>query len=270
MPYSVLKSKIIGLFPDFDTRVSNFLVELNLWVDREKIIAEENKTPLPSQPEWADYSNKPNAASEFWTAMKTWEEDKGSRHGRVPRPTADMNVASAVRFDGSKYVADYEIVNDDPTSDQILRVKKNALLQAMATIETNELDKIALPAGKRRLAFFRHRDITLADDARYQAMVKQFVDNNAAIAAAQKETPRDEAHIKDLMDIVSKLSVHVSNADGFHDGKRPQEDQKFLNEQKQREAKSDAIARWAAQVQSDIEDLTEENIDNWKIPQFEG
>lgn len=69
-----------------------------------------------------------------------------------PPPFAPALIVQAIGQDaGGQYVADYQIVDDGPTPEQIFARKKQALLAQVAAAERAALHAI-LPEGKWRLA----------------------------------------------------------------------------------------------------------------------
>lgn len=151
----------------------------------------------------------------------------------APFAEVDAAIRRVGNPDGtSQFSADYEIVG--PSFD----VKKARLAEQVAHAEAEALAAV-LPPGKVRAFQFREADIRKADQARY-----------AAELAKQPLMPIDFAR--------------------FVDQNRPDEDARFLDEQAAREDRRNEIARHAAQLQSDIEDLTAETIDAWVMKPFHG
>ena len=56
----------------------------------------------------------------------------------------------------------------------------------------------------------------------------------------------------------------------FSSAHRPADDTRFLEEQAAREDQRQEIYRWAAEMHSDIEDLTEQTVDAWEMNPFNG
>jgi hypothetical protein len=305
MTFKILKSKV-AQHPNFADHVAQHATELNLWADREKIVAEESKTPLPARPAWGDFGHRVDPATEYSKTVAEWEKAKLTRHAPIKRPMPHPDIEASVRLDGDKFVPDFEIVNDDPTPEQILQAKKSALIRAVSVMEEAEIAKIAPPPGKRRHFNFRLNDIASEDQKRLQALSRQIDDTNVPLDSfmqkvaqltlksakfdadqnALKEKPdaeivldpftsQDQVDLDDAKNKIkatkaklAELSAHIGNPDDFHAAGRPPEDQKFFLEQKQRRERANAVMRWAAQVHSDIEDLTTDTIDVWTIPPF--
>lgn len=279
MTHQILKSRL----PEgFDDTVKLHVDEMNLWAERNKIVADELKAlgPVKPCPTWAEFKSSKTASNDLSHAVAKWQEEKLSRHAPVKRPIGSQDVeASIVLGKDGKYISDYEVVNDDPTADQILRSKKNVLLNSVTAMEQQEMEKIAPPPGKRRALTIREGDIALSDSQRLQAVMVEIrtaqlplQDLTVQMLAAKTDADRAaaQAKIKVITDSVAPLQASVADQVVFQAAQRPAADTEFLNQQKQSKAGMDAVTRWAAGVQSDIEDLTESNIDAWKIPPFTG
>jgi hypothetical protein len=303
MTYKIPKSTV-ARYPNFAEQVAQHAKELNLWAERERIVAEESKTPLRARPAWGDFAGHDDPAFAFSKAAAEWDRAKLARHAPIKRPTPHAYIEASVRQDGDKYVADYEIVNDDPTPEQILQAKKSALIRSVSVMEEAEIAKIAPPQGKRRHFNFRLNDISAGDQKRLQALSKQIAETNAPLndlaqkaavltfKAAKFEndqkvlgqlpsaqivldpfTSQDQAdldatqkQIDETKAEVDRLSAQINNPDEFHAAGRDPDDQKFFLEQKHRREQADAVTRKAAQAHSDIEDLTVDNVGSYQIP----
>ena len=151
-------------------------------------------------------------------------------------PQAPVEIDDAIRrianIDGTTdFVADYEIIG--PTLEQ-----KKAKLFDLVSVAEREAIKAVLPAGKIRAYQFREADIRKADQVRYSA------------AAAQFES--------------------IDTFEHFTAFNRPADDTRFLDGQAAREDQRNEIYRWAANLHSDIEDLTEATVDVFEVKPFHG
>lgn len=185
-----------------------------------------------------------DALEEYDAHMVLFREDAlnadlpaDERHVAFPAPSAHAEIEAAIRRDPQEngttvFTPDYEIVAPPPPS---LAQKKAELFDL---VSTHERDAIAgvLPAGKIRAYQFREQDIRKADQKRWA----------------------DVDHDK------------FNNFEQYNYLERPPEDTKFLEEQAAREDQRNEIQRWAAQLHSDIEDLTEETIEAWEVKPFHG
>lgn len=146
-------------------------------------------------------------------------------------PLGIMTAAIGRRDDGSLY-ADYEIVGPP------LDVRKQRLMQQVSEVEGAELAKVT-PPGKARYWQMREQAIRQADSEVMTAHM-----------SAGNDLPGD--------------------AEAFLRSMRSSADTDFLAEQDARRKEEDAVRFWAAKQHHDIEDLTEETVDGWKMEAFRG
>lgn len=198
----------------FGKLVDAYIHELQAWHEHDNQVKAQQ--PMRLQPQPDDHGEAEDPAFAFWKDFAAWQAEKLARYEPYPAPIAHPDIAAAVATnvgaDGKViYVPDFEIVNDDPTPEQILAAKKAFLLHAVSQAEAEAIGVILLPPGKRRQAEILEADIRAKD--------------NQAAAETQ-----------------------------------------HLADQESRRAKVEAIVRAAAQVMSDIEDLTADNIDTFELP----
>lgn len=160
------------------------------------------------------------------------------RHTAFPPPSAAIEIESAIKRtandDGTTtFEPDYEIV--PPSID----MRKQRLFARVSEAEQDAI-KAVVPAGKIRAYHFREQDIRKADQARYAAAVKD----------AEPGTQIDFAK--------------------FIDEHRSVTDTRFLQQQDSRDDQRNEIQRWAANLHSDIEDLSADTIDAWEMKPFHG
>ena len=180
MTHQILKSKLPA---DFIEQVANFAAEMDFWAEREKIVTEENKKPLGPRPLWGDFAGKRDPAAEFSVEMAKWEAEKLKRHAPVKKPIASPDVVASVQLVGDHHVADFEVVNDDPTPEQVLRTKKDALIHRVHQDEEAAKRRVALPLGKLRLAALREHDyLAIAEEDRTPDQIAH-IDAQAAISS---------------------------------------------------------------------------------------
>lgn len=221
MTHTIIKSAIAPQPVSFDQAkqafgklVDAYIHELQAWHEHDNQVKAQQ--PMRLQPQPADHGEAEDPAFAFWKDFAAWQTEKRARFEPYPAPIAHPDIVAAVKTDiaadgNVTYVPDFEIVNDDPTPEQILAAKKEALFHAVSQAEAVAIDAVQLPPGKRRHANIREADIRAKD--------------------------------------------HQAAADTQH-----------LADQESRRAKVDAIARKAAQVMSDVEDLTVETVDAFSIP----
>jgi hypothetical protein len=220
---------------DFASAVKNFSDEMKEWKRREDIIA--SQPPVPRWPEWSDFAEHDDPKAAFTEAYSNFESAKLNHVHPVPRPHAHPDIESAINSETLE--PDYEIINDDPTDDQVLRAKKNALLERVRLAEHVAIDKSLPPIGKRRLNNMREIDIRNEDEKRYEEF------------RAKATTDADRDH--------PTITVKV-------DQMRAPADTDHLASQADCRERIAAIERASAQAMSDIEDLTLGNIDRYEPP----
>ncbi|WP_156898433.1 hypothetical protein [Bradyrhizobium erythrophlei] len=193
---------------------------------------------IGSQPKWGDFGHEKDQGKAYLTANEKWQNANKGRLAPYPRPTAHPYVEASVTEADGKFVADFEIINDDPTDAQVLRDKKNQLLDKIAYAERMAIDAVLPPLGKRRLFNLQEADINAADAAMAQTIHEQ--------------TPESSRATLNVMAEVEKRRDPLST--------------KHLQEQAACRAKANQIMRNAAQAMSEVEDLTLDNIDHYQMP----
>lgn len=127
------------------------------------------------------------------------------KHDYYPPPSAPPHVERSVHIDktdggGVRYSADYEVVDDGPTPDQVLRAKKDALLSAISQAEQGAIAKLH-PIGYRRAHAHRRGMIEAAgtklsgEDAEFAA---RHDERMAKIAALEQWGAAAMAAVEDL------------------------------------------------------------------------
>jgi hypothetical protein len=167
-----------------------------------------------------------------WTAhmgrVRLWElhkqaVDRGEQvkrpapveHHRYPPPRASPLIEASVKVDSVgdgqevSYAPDYEIFDDGPSLEEILRQKKDALMPAVYEAERKEIH-VVIPFAKHRAAAIRNIDLV----------------------GKTEKTPEDDAEIVDYQVKMQQI---------------------------------EAITRKYAKILSDIEDLTPQNIDTYRM-----
>lgn len=158
--------------------------------------------------------------------------DPAARHWPLRQPDAHPLVERAVNENDEM---DFELVDDTPTADQVLRGKKDVLLALAYQAEQAAIAEV-VPVGKRRLLNMRETTIAIAHDKRVQADTEGVL-KSAAAAIGLRKPP-----------------------------KMPASDQKFVDEQNARRQAIASIEERAAQVMHEIEDLAIETVDGYQIP----
>lgn len=230
---------MFGIAASFEDAVTQHCAELNAWHERDQAVKAQPE--LPKRPDYFDFAKEEDPAAAFAAAGAAWGELHKAHLDPYPRPNALVDVEAACRFDGEKFVEDYEVINDDPTPEQILRRKKDDLICKVQAAENVAIDKVRLPPGKQRLVNMVMAQITDADDTIARNILKN-------------STEEEKANLN-LADEIAK--------------RRSPEHKKQLEEIEQRTKTISNIELQAALAMSEIEDLTTDNVDGYALPTFE-
>lgn len=159
------------------------------------------------------------------------------------RPRAAPLVESAIN---EKFEVDYEVVDD---SAALLPAKKAQLIARVQQLEGEAILAI-VPAGKQRLMAMREGQIQEEDNDRGKLLMEQ-IDKPGLL--------------KRMFGADGKIDLGAAIAE-----QRPAADTAFLEEVKEVRRRVYAINLIAAKAMHDIEDLTTDNIGQWKEPDFSG
>lgn len=248
MMHKVLKSELAPFPVSFEEAsaafgrlVDGYFQELQTWRDHD--LRAKAQQPMRPHPTPDDHAEAEDPALAFWKDQAAWHIEKRARFEPYPMPIAHpyiiASIATNIGADGNiTYSPDFEVVNDDPTPEQILTAKKMALLQAVIQAELGALKDAQLPVGKQRAANILEGDIRARDS--------QLVEELVAYTKANR---------RKNIDIATEVEIRRDPAHTRH-----------LADQESRRAKVDAIVRATAQIMSDIEDLTLAEIDAFEIP----
>jgi hypothetical protein len=185
-----------------------------------------------------------SALAEYLDHLKGVAEDAanpdladGEKRVAFPAPEAPHPLIhqAIARTGAGTLVPNYEIVAPP------IEVRKQRLMQAVSDAEAAEIAKVT-PPGKARYFQMRMQEILRADSERWNAHMQQF-------AGGDGDPP-------DFVSFVTRT--------------RADEDSRFLDEHEARRKKEEAIRFWAAKAHHDIEDLTEETVDDWQLESFRG
>jgi hypothetical protein len=287
MTHTILKSALApppATYADaveaFGRLVSVYIAKLQAWHDHDAIV--KTQAPLRAQPKWRDYAkHKENQAALYLKDNSAWKAERLAHHDPYPKPVAHADivasVATTVAKDGTTtFAPDFEIVNDDPTPEDILATKKSSLLLQVTQAQDAAQTAALLPVGKRRAADIRESDIRANDakvttdllkksesdrSASFAAYRTAYAEWTAACAAqpAEAELPAKPAPPSAATSTMEDITAQVAAS-------RSPADAQLLQDQESRRAKIDGIARAAAQAMSDIEDLTVDNVDSYQVP----
>lgn len=235
MPTKILKSRIASI-PDFAAAVKLAAQERTQWRAHMANVGRDPNTHTPyPQPQ--------------------------------PHPEVGRAIAEVPGKDGEPetYAPDYEIVDDSPPPEAILRQKKNVLIEIVSRLEAHAATQVS-PPGKRRYRHMLEVDLRNADRKRAEDFAaehdKKRQERIKKIAAKKRDDPieLEKAMGPDLT--ADEVNAVVAKA-------RSSEDAAFLADQDAEKAKLEAIARHGAKLHHDIEDLASvEDVDKFQIPPF--
>lgn len=166
------------------------------------------------------------------------------KHAPYPRPRAHDLIESAVDENDE---VNFEIVNDDPTPEKVLALKKSKLSMQLGQAAQAAIDNIVSPA-RRQLKFERACQI-LQDD-------------NARAANIQSQRSALFEKLKAAFRSPSILPLEEAMQE------RSKDDAAFMTQWATQKDQIAKIQQATLQAQVEIEDLTAANIDAWKLPQL--
>jgi hypothetical protein len=233
MTYKILKSTIAAAgIVDFSAAVQAHISALTVWAKHDAAV--KAQPAMAPQPKWEDYAGQTDQGKLYLTANAKWQKEKKARLTPYPRDAAHPYVENSVTETNGVFVADFEIVNDDPTDAQVLRGKKDQLLSKIYDAEKAAINAVLPPIGKRRLLSMQESDAMAAD------------------AALSLTLSNQKPKVADVAAEVAKRRSPAST--------------KLLQDQAANRAKVGQISRNAAEAMSAVEDLTADNIDNYQMP----
>jgi hypothetical protein len=198
----------------------------------------------------ADVANYAAELADWKVHMAKVADDKAKgvpkekANAPYPPPVAPPLVSGALDETGKP---NFIVVDDSPPPPS-LADRKSALITQTRLAEAAAVRAI-VPEGKQR-----------ALGARQNAVIAADVQREAALFAAQP------VGVLSPIGIGPKKDPGKAHADAI--AARPTADAQFMADQDVRAAKLKAIESAAIQAESDIEDLTDANIDAWKPPTF--
>jgi hypothetical protein len=251
---------------DVPAAVANQAQQMKDWLERKRLV--DNLDPLPVRPEWVDFRRSADPTTDYTAAMDKWTQLVRVRPALFPAPISHPDIMAAINENGEP---DFELIDDSPTPDDVLAMKKGTLFQKVTDAENAALNKVT-PPGKRRLFDIKEADVRAADARRLEPINKrrQEVSSQLATVLAQLHKTPDDADLaatqKELETESKALSAKMADPESVHAVARPAADQNVLDESVVRLKKRNDIIRQAAQGHSDIEDLTLDNVDAFEIP----
>jgi len=248
MTYELKKSVIEQLgIVDIEAAVRSYALEHAAWRERRDLVA--SLPVLPEKPEWSAFVDFADPASAFAQANTDWNNAVANRPTLYPEPLSHPEIVACLNDAGDP---DFVVVDDGPTDADKLMERKNILFKELRESEES-LRNSVIPPAKMRLYGLKYNAITTADQNRFNEWLARANEKFAIDVAAAKESGEDEPKFPPTP---------------APEQLRPEIDQKFMEEQSARQARIDAIVLWAAQAESDIDDLTLETIDSWTLQPF--
>lgn len=232
--------------------VDDYLVELQPWADHHRLLELEKSEVLPAEPQRADFETD----EDFTAAYLGHQDLLAGRRVPYKPPEAPQYLVDAVRQEGDTWVADYEFEDDLKPS---LRQKKDNLLSQVHNEEQHLLNEL-VPPGKVRFLRIRANEVEAEDMRLIQELQLEGQKQSEKLAA----DPEDQRAKKVLQDVSARLRV----PEPYLVTLRTSKDNQFISDYRTVKERIAAIQRAAAEMQHDIEDLTEENIDSWVIGKF--
>ena len=203
-------------------------------------------------------------------------------HAPYPPPVAAPLVDQCVNEES---VADYEVVNDDPTADEQLADKKSALLTELTRRTAEEFAKISSPA-RTKLYSIRAQEILVLDEARRQSIREEIAKDTESLGVIRQQITNaladpalsspDDATRNAALAVVSGLQEQYMTLFGVVQHLestipatvRSPSDEQFMQEQAARDAAGLRVEKWNAQMHAEIEDLTADTIGTWNITEI--
>lgn len=176
--------------------------------------------------------------------LKNPPKDPMLMHWPLKKPRAHPSIEAAIDDNGE---VNFEPVDDTPKPEKLsLGHKKIQLHQRISDAHIAAVN-VVLPLGKHKLFAMRENAIAGRDEERKIKLVE-----------------KNRGFFKKL---TSRLMTSDEITQAIIDS-RPPEDAAFLAEQKPRHEKIAIINQISAQALHDVEDLTEDTVDSWKLPDF--
>jgi hypothetical protein len=166
------------------------------------------------------------------------------------RPMANSLIEDMIDED---FNVNFEMVDDTPSEAEVLASKKTLLLHHIKMAEV-AAEAALVPQGKRRMLDLRSKSIVEDDNARLTELIEKS-QRSFVGRVAEKIGVLDKTDNADLLDQVIKS--------------RSDEDARHMDFYEEVKASKEKIISLAAQAESDVEDLTIENVDAYTIPSFD-
>lgn len=251
MTHRIFKSRLNIPEDQVKLRVNDHIRELEQWTENMRLYEEEQKTPPAEEPQRVQFDTD----EEYTAAYVKHGETLVQRRQKYPPPSAHPEIDEAVsrsERDGKKFFSpDYVVVDDLPpevSDNSELGRLKQVYLSRVAHAEQTAIHQL-IPPGKVRFHQLREHDILTQDLKR----------DNDILGQISEMEPED----KRLVGL--KKSIQDPKR---HERVRSKENTQFLNWFSNIRSKQSVIQRRAAEMMSEIEDLTEDNVHSWTLGSF--
>lgn len=272
---SVLTAALAGLFSldFFPQAVGTYVDELNEW--REHMLrVESDKNAVEAAPA-RDAFDSP---SDYVAAQKDWQARTDQLHQPYPKPFPPLPLFEQfVDVDAAgAYVASIEIINDDPTPEQLLVARKARLTLQIQEDETRAIEA-AMPANKVRYLTMRKNGIDALDAMALKDLALRVQDESLKLAAMQvafSQEKDEEARASAAADIVAQSKVFEDVMKTHREpweylrSLRSDHDNALVDDVAARNDAVNEIRRKVAEMLYEVDDLTVETVDAFQIRQL--
>lgn len=227
---------------DVHEAVSSYAEAVRKWTEHHERVKADALRPQPPEPIPEDFLEN----HEFETAYQQWAREAEERHQAYPMDHHHPAIMAAIRIDGGTVRPDYELVDDTPTPEEVLRSQKDALLQLILQEEVRRKGVVS-PPGRARHMMLQLREVQERDRTRMSEYMENLNLTGLKVGSAEQ---------KDAL---------RRSMDYRADHGRSPEDQRFMDTLEDIQAQQSKIDDRASELMGEVEDLTPSNIDDWKL-----
>lgn len=227
---------------DVHEAVTSYAEAVRRWTEHHERVQSDALRPQAPEPIPGDFLE--NQA--FETAYQQWAREAEERHQAYPMDQHHPAIMAAIRVDGGTVRPDYELVDDTPSPEAVLRSKKDALLGTILQEETRRKEAVS-PPGRTRFMMLQLRGVQKRDQDRMSEYLEGL--NLAGLKVGSAEQ-------KDAL----RRSVDYKVDHG-----RTPEDQRLMDTFEDLQAQQARVDDRAAELMGEVEDLTSSNVDSWKL-----
>src|ERR1700743_499942 len=190
MTHQISMSRVMALgSKNVQEDLDNYVEAIRTWAEHHKKVREDAEKPLPKEPKPEDFGHGDNEA--FEKAYQAWSLEMENRHQAYPMDAHCEDFMRAVSIDDQLNVTtDYELVNDLPTPEELLRKKKDELITQIAAEESRRVSAV-IPPGRVRHQGQQIARVLRDDQERQDTFVKSLRD-----PSKMSEPDREAAHQK--------------------------------------------------------------------------